>query len=117
MMAGLPTFRTTAFELTFKQTAVDLFGLLNTKRRIVVVKRWGVLLTCLHSLVVLLEVASSLETDCFINFQRRLISRQGTHKTIHRDNGTNFTRAAREIKEAIDGWNKKQIQEGCQWVF
>ena len=69
MMADLPTFRTTAFEPTFTQTGVDLFGPLNTKRRIVVVKRWGVLLTCLHSLVVLLEVASSSETVGSLTFK------------------------------------------------
>ena len=122
MMADLPTFRTTAFEPCFTHTGVDLFGPLNAKRGRVVVKRWGVLFTCLNSRAVHLELASSLETDCFINVLRRFISRRGTPKTIHSDNGTNLVGAAREIKEAIAAWNEKQIQDqllqkGCQWVF
>ena len=73
--------------------------------------------TCLNSQAVHLELASSLQTDCFIDILRRFISRRGTHKTIHSDNGNNFIWAAREVKEAIDELNKKHIQEGCQWLF
>lgn len=41
---------------------------------------------------------------------------------IYSDNGTNFVGAEREIREAIDNWNQKQIQDellqkGCQWIF
>ena len=122
MMADLPTFRTTAFEPCFTHTGVDLFGPLNAKRGRAVVKRWDVLFTCLNSRVVHLKLVSSLETNCFINVLRRFISRRGTPKTIHSDNGTNLVGAAREIKEAIAAWNEKQIQDqllqkGCQWVF
>ncbi|XP_068696913.1 uncharacterized protein [Montipora foliosa] len=85
-------------------------------------KTWGVLFTCLNSRAVHLELASSLETDCFINVLRRFTKRRGTPKTIHSDNGTNLVGAAREIKEAIAAWNEKHIQDqllqkGCQWVF
>ena len=120
MMADLPTLRTTAFEPCFAHTGVDRFGPLNAKRGRVVVKRLGVLFPCLTFRAVHLELASSLETDCFINVLRRFISRRGrgTPKTIHSDNGTNFVGAARKIKEAIAAWNDKQIQnqlsqKGC----
>ena len=122
MMADLTTFSTTAFEPCFTRTGVDLFGPLNAKRGRIVIKRWGVLFTRLNSWAVHLELASSLETDCFINVLRRFISRSGTPKTIHSDNGTNLDGAARKIKEAVAAWNEKQIQDqllqkGCQWVF
>ena len=113
MMADLPTFHTTAFEPCFTHTGVDLFGPLNAKRGRVVVKRWGVLFTCLNSRAVNLELASSLETDCFINVLRRFISRRGTPKTIHSENGTDLVGAAREIKEAVAAWNEKQIHTSC----
>ena len=122
MMADLPTFCPTAFEPCFTHTGVDLFGPLNAKRGRAVVKRWGFLFTGLNSRAVHLELASSLETDCFINVLRRFISRRAKPKPIHSDNGTNLVGAAREIKEAIAAWNEKQIQDqllqkGCQWVF
>ncbi|XP_068696916.1 uncharacterized protein [Montipora foliosa] len=110
-MEDLPTFHTTAFEPCFTHTGVDLFGPLNAKRGRAVVKRWGVLFTCLNSRAVHLELASSLETDCFINVLRRFISRRGTPKTIHSEIGTNLVGAAREIKEAIAAWNEKHIQD------
>ena len=71
MMADLPTFRTTAFEARFTHTGVDIFGPLNTKGGRAVVKRWGVSFPCLNSRAVHLELALSLERDCFINVLRR----------------------------------------------
>lgn len=63
-----------------------------------------------------------MEADCFINILRRFINRRGPPKYIYSDNGTNFVGTEREIQEAIDNWNQKQIQDkllqkGCQWIF
>ena len=122
MMANLPAFRTTAYEPCFTHTGVDYFGPLNVKRGRSVVKRWGAIFTCLNSRAVHLEVATSLETDCFINVFRRFINRRGLPKCMYSDNGSNFVGAEREITTAIEDWNQKQIQDellqkGCQWVF
>ena len=75
----------------------------------------------MNSRAVHLEVATSLETDCF-NVFRRFINRRGLPKCIYSDNGSNFVGAEREITTAIEDWNQKQIQDellqkGCQWVF
>ena len=113
MMEDLPTFRTTAFEPCFTHTGVDLFGPLNAKRGRVVVTRWGVLSTCLNSRAVHLELASSLETDCFINVLRRFISRRVMPKTIQSNNATNLVGAAREIKEAVPAWNENRSKTSC----
>ena len=122
MMAALPAFRTTAYEPCFTHTGVDYFGPLNVKRGRAVVKRWGAIFTCLNSRAVHLELATSLESDCFINVLRRFMNRRGPPRCIYSDNGTNFGGAEREIREAIDHWNQKQIQDellqkGCQWIF
>lgn len=122
MMAALPAFRTTAYEPCFTYSGVDYFGPLNVKRGRAVVKRWGAIFTCLNSRAVHLELASSLETDCFINLLRRFINRRGSPRFIYSDNGTNFVGAEREIREAIEHWNQEQIstellQKGVQWVF
>ena len=122
VMAALPVFRTTAYEPCFTHTGVDYFGPLNAKRGRAVVKRWGVIFTCLNSRAVHLELASSLEADCFINVLRRFVNRRGSPKSIHSDNGTNFVGAEREIREAIQGWNQDLIrndllQKECQWMF
>ena len=77
MMAALPAFRTTAYEPCFSHTGVDYVGPLNVKTRRAVVKRWGAIFTCLNSRAVHLELATSLESDCFINVSRRFINRKG----------------------------------------
>ena len=53
--------------------------------------------TYLNSRAVHLEVAPSLETDCFINVFRRLINRKGLPKCIYSEQGSNFVGAEREI--------------------
>ena len=119
MMASLPAFRTTAYEPCFTYTGVDYFCPLNVKRGRSVVKRWGAIFTCLNSRTVHLEVATFLETDCFVNVFRRFVNRRGPPKCIYSDNGSNFVSAEREITTAIENWNQKQIQDellqrGCQ---
>ena len=69
MMATLPPFRTTAYERCFTHTGVDYFGPLN-------VKKGGALFACLNSRAVHLELATSLESDDFINVLRRFINRR-----------------------------------------
>ena len=117
MMATLPAFRTTAFEPCFTHTGVDYFRPLNVKKGRAVVKRWGALLTCLNSRAVHLELATSLESDDFINVLRRFINRRDPPKFMYSDNGTNFVGAEREMREAIANWNEEHIQRGCQWKF
>ena len=55
------------------------------------VKRWDATFTCLNSRAVHLEIATSLETDCFINVFRQFINRRGLPKCIYSDNGSRST--------------------------
>ena len=122
MMSALPAFRTTAYEPCFTYTGVEYFGPLNVKKGRSVVKRWGAIFTCMNSRAIHLELATSLEADCFINVFRRFVNRRGPPKFMYSDNGTNFVCPEREIRQAIENWNQCQIrdellQRGCQWVF
>ena len=121
-MAHLPEERATSGDPPFTNTGVDFFGPFYTKRGRAQVKVYGVIFTCLASRAVHLEVADSLSTDSFINALRRFVARRGQIRIIRSDRGTNFVGAERELRQIIDGWNEKQVQEALlqrnvQWIF
>ncbi|XP_049433246.1 uncharacterized protein LOC125889377 [Epinephelus fuscoguttatus] len=121
-MADLPVDRVSPDEPPFSYVGVDYFGPFDIKRGRSLVKRYGVIFTCLVIRAVHIEVASSLDTDSFINALRRFIARRGQVKELRSDNGTNFIGAERELKRAIDGWNLEQINDtlslkGIKWTF
>lgn len=121
-MADLPIDRVSADEPPFSYVGVDYFGPFDIKRGRSLVKRYGVIFTCLAVRAVHIEVASSLDTDSFINALRRFIARRGQIKELRSDNGTNFVGAEREPKRAMDEWNLGQITDalsykGIKWTF
>lgn len=121
-MADLPEIRIQPDLPPFTNTGVDFFGPLEVRKGRGICKRYGVILTCLASRAVHLEVAASLETDACINALRRFISRRGQVTHLVSDNGTNFVGANRELKEALVALNHQQIegvlsQVGIRWSF
>ena len=57
-----------------------------------------------------------------INALRRFISVRGYPEQIRSDRGSNFTKADKELKEAIEGWNEHKINNFCgqkkiEWIF
>lgn len=121
-MADLPKDRIQPDQPPFTCVGVDYFGPFEVKSRRSIVKRYGVLFTCLASRAVHIEMASSLDTDSFIDSLRRFIARRGQVQELRSDNGTNFIGAERELKVAIEKWNKTQInnlllQKGIKWTF
>lgn len=85
-------------------------------------KKYGVIFTCLAIRAVHIEVASSLDTDSFINALRRFIARRGQVQELRSDNGTNFVGAERELRRAIEDWNQEKISDalslkGVKWIF
>ena len=122
MMADLPSDRVSPDLPPFTNTGVDFFGPFHVKQGRSLVKRYGVLFTCLVTRAVHIEMAVSLDTDAFVNALRRFIARRGQVKSMRSDNGTNFVGAERELREAIRGWNQSKIasfllQRSIDWTF
>ena len=121
-MADLPSDRLRPDEPPFTNVGLDYFGPIEVKRGRSIVKRYGVIFTCMSTRAVHLEVAFSLDTDSCINALRRFISRRGPVKLFVSDNGTNLVAAERELREEIEQWNKNKImttlqQQGIRWQF
>ncbi len=121
-MADLPVERITPDLPPFTNTGVDFFGPIEVKRGRSKVKRYGVIFTCMASRAVHLEMAYSLDTDSCINALRRFVCRRGQVSHMRSDNGTNFTGAERELREALIELNNEKIQrallqKGVHWNF
>ncbi|XP_057291781.1 uncharacterized protein LOC130614338 [Hydractinia symbiolongicarpus] len=117
-----------ACEPPFNRSGVDFFGPMILKRSkrtrasSGIVKRYGVLFTCMTSRAVHIELAGDLSTDSFILALRRFISRRGNPKTITSDNGTNFVGPDRELRELVTNLNETKLQKeltknSIEWKF
>ena len=120
-MADLPEDRLTPAP-PFTYVGVDYFGPYVTKEGRKERKRYGALFTCLVSRAVHIEVAHSLDTDSFLHALRRFIARRGQVREIRSDNGTNFVGARRELREAINEMDQKEVteklrQQNIDWKF
>ena len=100
-MADLPVDRVTPGQPPFTSVGIDCFGPLQVRRGRSLVKRYGVIFTCLAMRAVHIEVAHSMETDSFLMALKRFIARRGQVKDIRSKNGTNFTSRERERAQGI----------------
>ena len=121
-MASLPEDRVTPCKPPFTFVGEDCFGPFTVRRGRSSAKRYGVLFTCLTVRAIHLEVVHSLDTDSFVNALRRFMARRGKPQEIRSDNGGNFTRGEKELREAIDTWNQRKIhqsllQKSVKWIF
>ena len=91
----------------FTYCAVDYFGPFYIKERRSVLKRYGVVFTCMASRAVHLETANSMDTDSFINALRRFIAVRGPIRQLRSDMGSNFIGAKREL----DTVNQKHVKD------
>ena len=76
-MAALPRPRVTPDPPPFACVGIDYFGPFYVRQKRSLVKRYGVIFTCLAVRAVHLEVSYSLDTDSFILALRRFIARRG----------------------------------------
>ena len=121
-MADLPEHGVTPDRPPFTFVGVDCFGPFLIKRARSLVKRYGVLFTCLAVRAVHIEVIQSLDTSSFLYALRRFTSRRGQPQVIRSDNGTSFVGCEREIRDAIENWNQQKIhqsllQQNINWIF
>jgi hypothetical protein len=65
---------------------------------------------------------TSLDTESFINALRHFIARRGQPEEIRSDNGGNFVKGEKELKQAVNDWNQTHIhealpQQNVKWIF
>ncbi len=121
-MADLPKERIMPDLPPFSNTCVDYFGPIDVKSGRSVVKRYGVMFTCMTSRAVQLEVAFYLDTNSCINCIRRFMCRRGQVLHLRSVNGTNFIGAQRELRNVLKSLDHGTIQstflsEGIKWTF
>jgi hypothetical protein len=91
----LPKVRVNASS-AFSQVGIDHLGPLHFKQEGNPLKAWVLLITCLVTRAVHLEVVTSLSVIAFLNSLKRFLSRRGTPRFIISDNATTFL-SAREV--------------------
>ena len=116
-MADLPRDRVTPSKPPFTYTGVDCLGPFEVKRGRSTVKRYGVLFTCLTVRAIHIEVASSLDTESFINAFRRFVSRRGQPEEIRSDNGGNLVKGEKELRERCTERGAYGQSERWSWQF
>ena len=97
-MVELPKECVTPGDPPFMYVGIDCFGPLEVKQGRSHVKRYGCLFTCLTMRTLHIEIFHLLSAGSMINAIRRFISVQGCPKEIPSDNGTNFARADKELR-------------------
>lgn len=124
IMAPLPEVRLKMSMRAFAQTAVDYGGPFYTVqgRRRQREKRYLCLFTCFSTRAVHLEVAYGLDTDSFLNAFYRMVNRRGRPELVISDNGKNFVKAHKELKELISEHDHDKIgmslaNKGIKWKF
>ncbi|KAL1282342.1 hypothetical protein QQF64_001145 [Cirrhinus molitorella] len=100
-MADLPPERLRLLCPPFYSTGVDCFGPYVVKIGRRNEKRWGLILKCLTTRAVHIELLNSMDADAFLLALCRFIARRGKPKEIRSDCGTNFRGAERELREAF----------------
>ena len=121
-MADLPADRLVPDQPPFTCAGIDYFGPFFVRRGRSMVKKYGVIFSCLATRAVHIEVSDTLDTDSFLMALRRFLARRGNVKEIRSDNGTNFTSGKKELREAILNWNQSKVhnqllQKNIEWIF
>lgn len=102
----------------FTYTGIDCFGLIYVKEGRKEVKRYGLLLTCLCSRALHIEVLDDMTSDAFINALRVFIAIRGNVRQLRSDHGTNFIGARRELAELMQGMNEERVKAlGCEFLM
>lgn len=121
-MAALPAGRLAYKQRPFTHCGVDYFGPVQVKIGRRREKRWGVLFTCLSTRAIHLELAHTLNASSAVMALQRLAARRGSPSVVYSDNGTNFVKANKELKEAVANLNLEEQQslaatKGIEWKF
>ncbi|XP_027140530.1 uncharacterized protein LOC109138253 [Larimichthys crocea] len=102
----------------FTYTGIDCFGPVYVKEGRKEIKRYGLLLTCLCSRAIHIEVLDDMTTDAFINALRAFIAIRGNVRQLRSDQGTNFIGARREFAQLMKGMDGERVKAlGCEFLM
>lgn len=116
-MADLPEDR---METTppFTYCWMDCFGPFYVKDGRKELKRYGLLITCMCSRAVHLEMLDDLSTDSLINSLRAFIAIRGTVRQIRCDQGTNFVGTRNKFAEAFKEMDQAKLEKlDCEFLM
>lgn len=120
-MADLPVDRVEDSP-PFTYCGADCFGPFLVKEGRKELKRYGLLITCMASRAIHVEVLDDMSTDAFINGLRCFIALRGPVRHIRSDQGTNFVGAKHELKQSLKELNDSKLQSylsdnNCDFVM
>lgn len=109
-MADLPRIRLQP-KPPFMHTGVDYAGPITLRQgRNIKTKGYIAVFVCMTFKAIHLELVSSLDAESFIAALSRFVSlRAGNVRHIYSDNGTNFVKANRELREAYEIWQDHAV--------
>ena len=124
MMSPLPVERLKPTP-PFTNIGVDLFGpfyIIGEVQKRVRGKCFGMIITCLVSRAVYVDVTRDYSTDAFLQTFRRFASVRGWPKTIFSDRGTQLVAASKELRNVVENLDWELLQRfghkyGTTWSF
>lgn len=83
---------------------------------------YGVILNCLSTHAVHVDLAADYSTNKFLMVLRRFVSIRGYPSKLYSDNGPQLVAANEELMNIVKGWNQEELQqfgvmEGFKWEF
>lgn len=80
-------------------------------------KKYGLILTCMCSRAIHIEMLDDLTTDAFINTWRAFIAIRGNVRQLRCAQGTNFVGGKREFLNAMKGLDQEEMKKfGCEFL-
>ena len=126
-MAPLPDVRLKMSRRPFTNAAVDYAGPFMTIQGISIrrVKQYLCLSTCLNTRAIHLEMSFKMDADSFItsiNAFSRMESRRGIPEVMFSDNGGNFAKEDKELKDLVNQLDEEKIKQTtannrAKWSF
>ncbi|XP_074655644.1 uncharacterized protein LOC141909157 [Tubulanus polymorphus] len=95
----------------FNSVGIDYFGPYEVHRFRKTEKRYGLLVTCMSTRAIHLEMSNSLDTDSFLMAFRRFVARRGRPAVVYSDNGTNLKSGENELRQALRKFNHQHIED------
>ena len=112
IMAPLPTCRSNKPKFCWQHCGIDLFGPMFVRIRRSDIKRYGLILTCMATRGVHLELLEDMSTSAFIQGLLRFLGRRGNKtEVLYSDCGSNFKGAHEEFKAIMKIVDQKRLME------